>query len=55
MRQQAHTRRRLLLALALLSQAAALPALAALGEDVSTVESDRLQMKGEVRLVAEAG
>ena len=55
MRQQAHTRRRLLLALALISQAAALPALAALGEDVSTVESDRLQMKGEVRLVAEAG
>jgi hypothetical protein len=55
MRQQPRTPRHLLLALALISQAAALPALAGLGEDASTVEADRAHMKGEVRVVPEDG
>jgi hypothetical protein len=50
-----HAHRSVLLALAFISQAAALPALAALGEDASTVEADRVHMKGELRVVPEDG
>lgn len=39
----------------LVSQMICLPALATLGEDVTTVESDRAQMKAQVRATAVAG
>jgi Protein of unknown function (DUF2844) len=39
----------------LASQAACLPALATLGEDVATVENDRMQMKAQLRTTAVAG
>jgi len=38
-----------------LSQVACLPAFATLGEDVSTVENDRVQMKAQVRTTSVAG
>ncbi len=38
-----------------LSQIACLPALATLGEDVATVENDRVQMKAQVRTTSVAG
>jgi len=38
------------LVLSVLSQAAALPAMAALGADVASVEADRAHMKGELRV-----
>lgn len=37
------------------SQAVCLPALATLGEDVSTVENDRVQMKAQLRTTSVAG
>jgi hypothetical protein len=55
MRRHSRTHRLPILALALIAQAAALPALAALGEDATSVENDRLQMKGEVRVLPAAG
>jgi hypothetical protein len=39
----------------LASQAVCLPALATLGEDVATVENDRLQMKAQLRMTSVAG
>ena len=39
----------------LLSQAVCLPALATLGEDVATVENDRIQMKAQLRTTSIAG
>jgi hypothetical protein len=39
----------------LVSQVACLPALAALGEDATTVETDRVQMKAALRTTAVAG
>jgi hypothetical protein len=39
----------------LMSQAVCLPALATLGEDVTTVENDRLQMKAQLRTTSVAG
>jgi hypothetical protein len=39
----------------LASQAVCLPALATLGEDVATVENDRVQMKAQLRTTAVAG
>jgi hypothetical protein len=39
----------------LVSQAACLPALATLGEDVATVENDRVQMKAQLRTTSVAG
>jgi len=40
---------------ALASQLACLPALAALGDDVTTVENDRVKMKGQLRVTPAAG
>ena len=39
----------------LMSQVACLPAFATLGEDVATVENDRIQMKAQVRTTSVAG
>ena len=39
----------------LASQSVCLPALATLGEDVSTVENDRMHMKAQLRMTAVAG
>jgi hypothetical protein len=39
----------------LMSQAVSLPALATLGEDVTTVENDRMQMKAQLRTTSVAG
>ncbi len=44
-----------LAAAVLASQAAGLPAFATLGEDVQTVENDRLQMKAQLRTTSVAG
>ena len=44
-----------LVAGALMSQLASLPAFATLGEDVATVENDRIQMKAQLRTTSVAG
>ena len=44
-----------LTAAVLMSQAVCLPALATLGEDVTTVENDRMQMKAQLRTTSVAG
>jgi hypothetical protein len=40
---------------ALLAGSAAMPAFAALGDDVASIENDRAQMKGQLRLTSVAG